>query len=124
MSTHPCYSATPNCQFLVRRVSLLSAHIHQTPRDSFQSALRLLYTCDQRSLDAGELFPDGSFQALGYFGQFQNRIEAEHELHIVVLPSIKMPRLRKVPVASPPDLLKALATTEIHVGSKNTYARS
>jgi hypothetical protein len=54
------------------------------------------------------------FEVFRHFSEFWDRVEAEHKLHIVVMPSIKVARLRKVRIALHQDLSKARATTQIN----------
>jgi hypothetical protein len=53
-----------------------------------------LFRC---SLFTMKLLPCRFIQIFGHFDQFRDRIEAEYKLHMVVMPSIKMARLRKSP---------------------------
>ena len=61
-----------------------------------------------------KLLPHCVIEVFSHFDQFLIRIEAEHKLYIVVMPSIEMARLRKVRVAFHQDLSKARATAQIN----------
>lgn len=77
--------------------------------DPFRTRARL--GLDHVTRFAFEHVPGGFRQVFRHFVQLGHRVEAEHELHTIVVPAVQMHGLRKIGVAPQADAAKAGTTT-------------